>query len=82
MLFETEGTTFSQFVLARRLSLARRMLADPWLDHQAIAAIAYEAGFGDLSYFNRAFRRHFGMTPGEVRMERAGTARSWREVPS
>ena len=82
MLFETEGTTFSQFVLARRLSLARRMLADPRPDHQAIAAIAYEAGFGDLSYFNRAFRRRFGMAPGEVRMESVGTARPWRESPS
>jgi AraC-like DNA-binding protein len=32
-----------------------------------IAAIAYDAGFGDLSYFNRAFKRHYGATPSEVR---------------
>jgi AraC-like DNA-binding protein len=29
--------------------------------------MAYKAGFGDLSTFNREFRRHYGMTPTEVR---------------
>jgi AraC-like DNA-binding protein len=78
MLFEAEGTSFSRFVLAQRLGLARRMLADPGHDRQAIAEIAYDAGFGDLSYFNRAFRRRFGMTPSEVRMHPVGTARPRR----
>jgi AraC-like DNA-binding protein len=73
MLFEAEGTTFSQFVLAKRLARARRMLTDPRQDWQTIAAIAYAAGFGDLSYFNRAFRRRYGATPGEVRAERSQT---------
>jgi AraC-like DNA-binding protein len=67
MLFEAEGTTFSQFVLARRLMLARRLLGDPRYDQSTITSVAYEAGFGDLSYFNRAFRRTFGMTPRDAR---------------
>jgi AraC-like DNA-binding protein len=29
--------------------------------------VAYEAGFGDLSYFNRTFRRRYGATPSDVR---------------
>jgi AraC-like DNA-binding protein len=29
--------------------------------------MASECGFGDLSYFNRAFRRRFGATPTDVR---------------
>ena len=69
MLFETEETTFSQFVVGRRLMLARRLLADSRHDGRTITEIAFEAGFGDLSYFNRVFRRHFGMTPSGARRE-------------
>jgi AraC-like DNA-binding protein len=32
-----------------------------------IATIALDAGFGDLSYFNRTFRRRFGVAPSELR---------------
>jgi len=66
-LFESEGTSFSQFVLGRRLERARRMLADPRWTSRSIASIAFEAGFGDLSYFNRTFKRCYGLTPSEVR---------------
>jgi AraC-like DNA-binding protein len=69
MLFAGEQTTFSDFVLDRRLALARRRLRDPARAGHTISAIAYECGFGDLSYFNRVFRRHFGMTPSEARLE-------------
>jgi AraC-like DNA-binding protein len=67
MLFEGQGTTFTEYVLERRLIRARRMLTDPGLSHQTISAIAFEAGFGNLSYFNRAFRRAFGATPSDMR---------------
>jgi AraC-like DNA-binding protein len=66
-LFEGEGTSFSQFVLARRLARAHRMLSDRrWAD-RSIAWIAFEAGFGDLSYFNRTFKRFYGAIPSEIR---------------
>jgi AraC-like DNA-binding protein len=67
LLFETEGTTFSEFVLWERLVRAHRMLTDPLYGGRTIAAVAFEAGFGDLSYFNRAFRRRYGASPSEVR---------------
>ena len=67
MLFEGEGTSFSEFVLKQRLALAHDMLADPRQDHLTITAIAYAAGFGDLSHFNHSFRRRYGATPTEVR---------------
>jgi AraC-like DNA-binding protein len=68
MLFESDGTTFSRFLLDQRLARAHRMLSNPRLAVRAISAIAYEAGFGDLSHFNRAFRRRYGETPSDVRV--------------
>jgi AraC-like DNA-binding protein len=66
-LFEGEGTSFSEFVLGRRLMRAHRMLTDRrWAD-RSIASIAFEAGFGDLSYFNRTFKRSYGAPPSEIR---------------
>jgi AraC-like DNA-binding protein len=67
MLFEEEGTTFTEFVLEARLDRAHRMLADPRLADRSISTIAFDAGFGDLSYFNKTFRRRFGRTPSDVR---------------
>ena len=66
-LFESESTTLSQFVLGQRLVQVHRMLADPRHAHRAISTIAYDVGFGDLSTFNREFRRRFGVTPSDVR---------------
>ena len=68
-LFEGEGTTFSEFLLSQRLSRAHRMLTEPRLAQSAVGAIAYDAGFGDLSYFNRSFKRRFGATPRDIRNE-------------
>src|SRR5262245_6258349 len=66
-LFEDDGVTYSQFVLWHRLDRALRMLRDPRHAARRIGDIAYDAGFGDLSYFNRAFRRRYGATPSELR---------------
>jgi AraC-like DNA-binding protein len=71
MLFEEEGTTFTEFVLAARLDRAHRMLADPCLTDRSISTVAFDAGFGDLSYFNKSFRRRFGQTPSDVRASSA-----------
>jgi AraC-like DNA-binding protein len=69
MLFEQEGTTFSQYVIGHRLVRAHRMLTDSRFADRSITSVAFDAGFGDLSYFNRAFRRYYGGTPSEVRAE-------------
>jgi AraC-like DNA-binding protein len=71
MLFEQEGTTFSQYVIGQRLVRAYRMLTDPRFADRSITSVALDAGFGDLSHFNRAFRRCYGGTPSEVRAEGA-----------
>jgi len=66
-LFEGDGTTFTEFILTQRLTRAHRMLGDPRFAGSTISAIAYDVGFADLSYFNRVFRRCYGITPSDVR---------------
>jgi AraC-like DNA-binding protein len=66
-LFEADGTTFSAFVLGQRLTRAYRMLCDSQFSDRPVGVIAYDVGFGDLSYFNRCFRRQYGVTPTEIK---------------
>jgi AraC-like DNA-binding protein len=66
-VFESEGTTFTEYVLGQRLVGAHRLLTDVRYSGQKISTIAFNVGFGDLSYFNRAFRRRYGVTPSELR---------------
>lgn len=80
MLFESEGTSMTEFVRDERLRRARAMLLSPRFATRRIGEIAYQVGFNDLSYFNRSFRRRFGYSPSEVReMARAATP-SEREI--
>jgi AraC-like DNA-binding protein len=67
MLFADEETSFTDFVLNCRLGRAHLMLTNAAYAGCTISTIAFSCGFGDLSYFNRAFRRRYGMTPSDVR---------------
>lgn len=61
------GMTPHQYILRTRLmraALRLRQSRDP------ITTIAYEAGFNDLSTFNRRFRRLTGMPPSVFRLHR------------
>jgi AraC-like DNA-binding protein len=71
MLFAGEGTNFSEYVLHQRLTKAHRMLSDPRFVEHKVSAIAFECGFGDLSYFYQAFRRRYGGTPSDIRAQAA-----------
>jgi AraC-like DNA-binding protein len=66
-LFEYDGMTYSGFVVGQRLERVLRMLTDPRCAGHSISTPAFGAGFGDLSYFNRAFRRRYGATPSDLR---------------
>jgi AraC-like DNA-binding protein len=69
MLFEREGRSFTEFVLGERLAAAHYMLRTVRHAGEPISAIAYAAGFADLSHFNRSFRRRYGCTPSDVRAQ-------------
>jgi AraC-like DNA-binding protein len=66
-LFQEEQTTFSDFVLFLRLERSRQLLRGSGQAVATITSIAHACGFNDLSYFNRTFRRTYGMTPTEFR---------------
>lgn len=67
LLLEETGRSFTHHVLEQRLAKAAALLCDPrWLNRK-IAHVAAEAGFADLSYFNRVFRRYYGATPSDIR---------------
>ena len=74
-LFEGEGTTFTDYVLAQRLARAHRLLTDQRYAGQKISTVAFDAGFGDLSYFNRTFRRRYGAAPSDLRAAAKGACR-------
>jgi AraC-like DNA-binding protein len=55
---------------ATRLNELRLRKAADLLAHSAprrISDVAFDCGFNDLSYFNRCFRRRFGLTPTAAR---------------
>lgn len=66
-LFESDQTTFTDFVREQRLRLSYRMLSDVAFIDRSVSSIAFDSGFGDISYFNQMFRRRFGATPSDIR---------------
>ncbi len=69
-LFREHGLSLSEYLLERRLALAHARLLDPLRANERIGKIADEAGFSDLSYFNRTFRRRYATSPSDLRRER------------
>lgn len=62
----TMGTTFIDYLNDYRLTMASRLLVS---SDSSILDIAAEAGFENLSYFNRLFKKRFGVTPREYRKQ-------------
>ena len=60
------GMTPHQSILYTRMKHAAISLRRT---HENISAIAFAAGFGDLSTFNRRFQRIFGLNPGAFRAQ-------------
>jgi AraC-like DNA-binding protein len=66
-LFDESGSTFTEYVMEQRLERAHRLLSDPRLSYRTLTAIAFAAGFNDLSHFQRRFRARYGAPPSELR---------------
>ena len=61
---ENMGTSFVDYLKDYRLTMAARLLL---VSDDTILSIAEEVGFDNLSYFNRAFKKKYGVTPREYR---------------
>ena len=66
-LIETTGTSFTARVTALRLQRAFTLLTETGDGKARISDLALQAGFSDISQFNRLFRSRFGDTPSGVR---------------
>ena len=69
-LLETSGMSFTERVNELRLQQAFSLLAEARGTERRISDIALDAGFSDISHFNRLFRSRFGDTPSGVRAQR------------
>ncbi|KAK1183596.1 helix-turn-helix domain-containing protein [Streptomyces sp. NBS 14/10] len=66
-LFRQDEQTVGGFVRERRLERCRADLTNPCLAGQSMSAIRARWGFQDAAVFNRAFKKEYGITPGEYR---------------
>ncbi|MDG9873446.1 AraC family transcriptional regulator [Pseudomonas juntendi] len=57
------GFTPHAYLLNARVNLGRQLLGKG----QALAEVAYRLGFADQSHFQRVFKAHVGVTPGQYR---------------
>jgi len=58
------GRTFISYLNAYRMKLACKLLRE---SHLSVSEVCYKSGFNDVPYFNRSFKRMFGMSPTEYR---------------
>jgi len=56
---------FFDFINSYRVKEAQAQLRNPRNGHLTILAIAYEVGFNSKTAFNRAFKKHTGITPSQ-----------------
>ena len=61
------GLAPHQYIIARRMELAKRLLLTTTLN---VAKIAWSIGYENVSHFRRLFTMHIGVAPSEIR--RAG----------
>ncbi len=65
-LFKQEtGTTINKYIVARRISIAKRLLTDGATVHEACE----QSGFGDYAHFIRAFGQAVGSSPKQYALK-------------
>ncbi len=58
------GKTYTDYVVGKRLQLAKQLLNDSSL---SIQEIVERVGYKDYFHFNKLFKKHYGITPSKYR---------------
>ena len=67
-LFRREfGVTVHDYITTLRMERARYLITEKRLEIKEAALLT---GYSELAYFYRVFKKHFGITPGQVRERR------------
>jgi AraC-like DNA-binding protein len=62
------GRSVATYLWTRRMEQAAADLRDPHKGDMSISQVAFANGYEDAAHFTRAFRRSFGVTPGQWRV--------------
>lgn len=57
------GGNISEYIIRIRMEKAKALILE---DKVAIKHVAQMTGYNDIAYFYRVFKKHFGVTPGEI----------------
>jgi YesN/AraC family two-component response regulator len=77
-LFKKEvGVNLSQYILHKRLEIAKKMLEET---DQSIVDISASVGFQEHNYFGKIFKRFTGTTPSEYRRQYAMQRKERKDV--
>ena len=71
-LIRLTGKSATQLITELRLSRANELIENKVA---TVSEIAYMVGFASPSYFNKVFKKYYGISPGEVKKKGAGTER-------
>lgn len=89
-LIRLTNKSATELITEIRLQKALQLLEN---DVATVSEIAYKVGFASPSYFNKVFKKHYGIPPGDIRNKRStkanptsnskakvlsGRAKSWR----
>ena len=75
-LFESEPETVTHYIRGSAGRAVPAAAAGPPVLQRPISALAFDAGFNDLSGFNRAFKAKYGRSPRQLRATAQHTASS------
>ncbi|MBN1414745.1 MAG: helix-turn-helix domain-containing protein [Bacteroidales bacterium] len=63
-LIRLTGKSATDLIMEKRLTRAKELLVN---DAATTSEIAYKVGFGSPSYFHKVFKKHFKVSPGDIR---------------